>query len=149
MPREKTFGDYLWGVGDLLRGRNVMVSWCQIIALLVETQMPVWSVIFSPIPFHNFWTSILCLLFIFRMTTSIHVYIHIRIKDSTNILLDFSATCMLERKSLQQFKEEWLVKFPITYKVKASNTWSSSNLIDGAVQHMISLKYLLFSWLFK
>ena len=29
----------------------------------------------------------------------------------------FLATCMLEKKSLQQFKEEWLVKFPITYKV--------------------------------
>lgn len=35
----------------------------------------------------------------------------------SNILWDFSATCMLEKKSLQQFKEEWLVKFPITYKV--------------------------------
>lgn len=28
----------------------------------------------------------------------------------------YFTTCMLERKSLQQFKEEWLVKFPITYK---------------------------------
>lgn len=70
-PTPRTFrlthakGKIIWWLslreGDLLRGRNVMVSWCQIIALLVETQMPVWSVIFSPIPFHNFWTSILCL----------------------------------------------------------------------------------------
>lgn len=28
-----------------------------------------------------------------------------------------SATCMLERKSFQEFREEWLKKFPITYKV--------------------------------
>ncbi|XP_061162576.1 mpv17-like protein [Saccostrea echinata] len=28
----------------------------------------------------------------------------------------YFSTCMLERKSFQQFKEEWFKKFPITYK---------------------------------
>ncbi|XP_061198093.1 mpv17-like protein [Saccostrea echinata] len=28
----------------------------------------------------------------------------------------YFSTCMLERKSLQQFQEEWLKKFPVTYK---------------------------------
>ncbi|XP_078338986.1 mpv17-like protein [Crassostrea virginica] len=28
----------------------------------------------------------------------------------------YFTTCMLEKKSLQQFKEEWLQKFPVTYK---------------------------------
>lgn len=117
MPSEITFGDYLWGGGSI-KGEK-----CD--GQLVPNYSSVGRDSNASLVGHIFTHPISQLLnfhFMSFCSTSIHVYIHIRIKDSTNILWDFSATCMLERKSLQQFKEEWLVKFPITYKVKTSNT---------------------------
>ena len=50
---------------------------------------------------------------------------------------------MLEKKSLQQFKEEWLQKFPVTYKVQVLFMHESSDILLTVYVHVLQSKLTL------